>query len=469
MTGVRQTGQRAYVLDTNVLMHDPSALFRFEEHDVILPLPVLEELDRLKAGVHENARSARQVSRTLSRLLDRVDPDAVAAGVPLALDDTGARAEGRLFFLVPEGDPFSGATADDRILSAAARVVAERPQQTVILVSNDINLRVKCAALGLRAEDYRAEQVLDDIDAMASGMVEIAADTLATALQPLTRDDPAWSRLGKLADQARVLADNGWGPLTPGLWVCPSGRDETDPGFLVHSSAAGRAILLPCHDHRPDRHGVWGAQARSRRQNAALNMLLSDRYDLVTLAGAAGTGKTYLALAAGLHQVLDAGRQARIVVTRETVAMGEDIGFLPGTEEEKMGPWMGGIQDNLDALIGHQGGWAASATRDTLASRVLFRSLAFMRGRTFNDTFLIIDEAQNLSAKQMRNLISRAGRNTRIVCLGNVNQIDSPYLTAASSGLTYVVERFRDWPHAAHLTLQGVERSRLAMAAESLL
>ena len=469
MMRIQQTGRRAYVLDTNVLMHDPAALFRFEEHDVILPLPVLEELDRLKAGTHENARSARQVSRTLGRLLDRIDAGAVAAGVPLGPDGSSAGTGGRLFFLVPEGDPFAGATADDRILSAAARVVAERPQQTVILVSNDINLRVKCAALGLRAEDYRAEQVLDDIDAMASGMVEIPVGALTAALRPLTREDPEWPELGGMAAQARVYTGDGVSRLTPGLWLCPGGAGETDPGFLVHSAGADRAVLIACRDHRQDRAGVWGAQARSRRQNAALNMLLADQYDLVTLAGAAGTGKTYLALAAGLHQVLDAGRQARIVVTRETVAMGEDIGFLPGTEEEKMGPWMGGIQDNLDALIGHQGGWAAAATRDTLSSRVLFRSLSFMRSRTFNDTFLIIDEAQNLSAKQMRNLISRAGRNTRIVCLGNVNQIDSPYLTAASSGLTYVVERFRNWPHAAHLTLQGVERSRLAMAAESLL
>jgi PhoH-like ATPase len=246
--------------------------------------------------------------------------------------------------------------------------------------------------------------------------------------------------------------------------------DETaDVGYLVRECDADRALIERCRDYRASGVAVWGAHAHSVRQNFAFNLLLDPQFDLVTLAGPAGTGKTYLALAAGLQLVLEQRCHARIVVTRETVAMGEDIGYLPGTEEEKMAPWMGGIEDNLDALVGGRDNWAGAVARDKLQGRVLFRSLGFMRGRTFNDTYLIIDEAQNLSPKQMRNLVSRAGRNTRIVCLGNVNQIDSPYLTAASSGLTSLVERFRSWPHAAHVTLRGVERSRLAMAAEMLL
>jgi PhoH-like ATPase len=218
---------------------------------------------------------------------------------------------------------------------------------------------------------------------------------------------------------------------------------------------------------------VWGITARNREQNFALNLLMNPEIDFVTLLGQAGTGKTLLTLAAGLTQVLETKRYSEIIMTRVTVPVGEDIGFLPGTEEEKMTPWMGALEDNLDVLnktaIRRAGEWGRAATRDLIRSRIKVKSLNFMRGRTFLNKFLIIDEAQNLTPKQMKTLITRAGPGTKVVCLGNIAQIDTPYLTEGSSGLTYVVDRFKGWPHSGHVTLQRGERSRLADHAAEVL
>jgi PhoH-like ATPase len=216
-------------------------------------------------------------------------------------------------------------------------------------------------------------------------------------------------------------------------------------------------------DYRLQRHNVWGISARNREQNFALNMLMDPELDFVTLLGTAGTGKTLLALAAGLAQVLDRNIYREIIMTRVTVPVGEDIGFLPGTEEEKMTPWMGALMDNMEVLTQTEGGdWGRAATNDLLRSRVRIQSLNFMRGRTFLHKYIILDEAQNLTAKQMKTLITRAGPGTKIVCLGNIAQIDTPYLTETTSGLTYVVDRFKDWQHSGHITLIRGERSRLA-------
>ncbi|MCP1675178.1 PhoH-like ATPase [Natronocella acetinitrilica] len=462
MVRIDKKARRAYVLDTNVLIHDPACLYKFKEHDVIIPMTVLEELDHLKRGNHDAARSARQASRNLSALLDQVDMSQVAGGVPLGRDGSG----GRLHFLMPaEGEEsavgLDAGVPDNRIIAEARAARKARADETVILVSKDVNLRVKCAALGIPVEDYRNDRVLDDIDAMFSGV-----QALGSAFwERLGADIESWQQSGRSYYRVQGEVVQQW---MPGLLVC---EHEEGGGFeaLVRSVENDTAVLEVCRDFRAERHAVWGANAHNSRQNFAFNILLDPQIDLVTLAGPAGTGKTYLALAAGLHQVYEERRFERIIVTRETIPMGEDIGFLPGTEEEKMAPWMGGIQDNLDALLRTDDSWAGAATKDMLAGRVLFRSLGFMRGRTFNDTFLIVDEAQNLSPKQMKNLVTRAGRNTKIVCLGNVNQIDSPYLTETSSGLTYLVQSFQPWEHAAHVTLQDVERSRLAVAAEALL
>lgn len=453
---------RAYVLDTNVLIHDPGAVFKFKENNVLVPMTVLEELDRLKSGNTDVSRSARQATRNLGALLDGVPQDAVSAGIPVGEPPEPEREPGRLFFLLPEpgaaGLPTD--TADNRILAEAREAQRLRVSEEVVLVSKDVNLRVKCAALGVPVEDYRNDQVLDDIAAMTSG-VQLAGPALWQ--DPGTRVE-AWEDGGRAYYRVTGAAVADW---HPGLLVC----DDEHSGFeaVVREHEGTAATLEACRDRRGDPAGIWGVTSRNTRQNFALNILVDPEFDLVTLAGQAGTGKTYMALAAGLYQVYEERRFERIIVTRETVAMGEDIGFLPGTEEEKMAPWMGGIQDNLDELLRTDDSWSAAAGRDMLAGRVLFRSPVFMRGRTFNDTLLIIDEAQNLSPKQMKSLITRAGRGTKIICLGNVRQIDSPYLTETTCGLTYLVQRFRNWPHAAHITLQEVERSRLALQGEEVL
>ncbi|MCC5812269.1 MAG: PhoH family protein [Ectothiorhodospiraceae bacterium] len=464
MVRIDKKARRAYVLDTNVLIHDPSCLFKFKEHSVIIPMTVLEELDQLKRGNHDTARSARQATRTLGALLDKVDMEAVVAGVPLEAAD-GSQPGGRLFFPLPHtGGPAPGLdarVADNRIIAEAQLAQQSRPDETVILVSKDVNLRVKCAALGIPVEDYRNDRVVDDIEAMSSGMTVAGSNFWERNKGEIE----SWQEAGRAFYRLRGDMVREW---YPGLLVC-----ETDQGGnfegVVRSCDGEEAVLELCRDFRAERHAVWGVNAHNVLQNFAFNLLLDEDTDLVTLAGPAGTGKTYMALAAGLHQLYEERRFERIVITRETIAMGEEIGFLPGTEEEKMAPWMGGIQDNLDSLLRTDDGWASAATRDMLSGRLLFRSLGFMRGRTFNDTYLIIDEAQNLSPKQIKNLVTRAGSNTKIVCLGNVNQIDSPYLTETTSGLTYLVQRFRSWAHAAHVTLREVERSRLALAAEDLL
>jgi PhoH-like ATPase len=240
---------------------------------------------------------------------------------------------------------------------------------------------------------------------------------------------------------------------------------------VVRTVNGDSARLELINDYRSSKHSVWGITARNREQNFALNLLLDPEIDLVTILGPAGTGKTLLTLAAGLTQTLDTSLFAEIIMTRVTIPLGEDIGFLPGTEEEKMEPWMGALVDNLEVLTqsAEGGNWGRAATNDLLRNRIKIRSLNFMRGRTFLNRFVIIDEAQNLTPKQMKALLTRAGPGTKMVCLGNIAQIDTPYLTETTSGLTYVVNRFRGWPHSGHITLERGERSRLADQASNIL
>jgi PhoH-like ATPase len=234
-------------------------------------------------------------------------------------------------------------------------------------------------------------------------------------------------------------------------------------------------VLETLRDFMADKHSVWGISARNSEQNMAMNFLMDPDIDFVSLLGAAGTGKTLLALAAGLEQTLDQNLYNEIIMTRATIPIGEDIGFLPGTEEEKMTPWMGALMDNLEVLTmaegdgQHKADWEKQSTQDLLNKRIKIKSLNFMRGRTFMKKYIIIDEAQNLTPKQMKTLVTRAGAGTKIVCIGNIGQIDTPYLTETTTGLTYIVDRFKDWPHGAHITLKQGERSRLAEFASDVL
>lgn len=462
MVRIEKTARRTYVLDTNVLLHDPASVFRFEEHDVVIPMTVLEELDHLKSGYKDIARTARQVVRTLSDLLDHIPADEVAAGVPLPHHDE--HPHGRLFLLAPlaeaERETLSGEPADNLIIAETRKVQRQRPDETVILITKDVNLRVKCCALGMPVEDYRNDQLVSDIDTMSSGFEELG-EGFWESLKPELR---SWKEGEKTFYEIRDERARGW---HPGMLICESRRDK---GFaaIVRRLEGDQALLELCRDHRSSAHGVWGAVAHDSLQDFALNLLLDPEMDLVSIVGPAGTGKTFLAMAAALHQVFDEKRFERIVITRETISIGEEIGFLPGTEEEKMAPWMGAFSDNMESLL-RGDSWAAQAGQELILKRVQMRSLSLMRGRTFNDTLLIIDEAQNLTPKQVKSLITRAGRNTKIICLGNVAQIDTPYLTPTTCGLTYLVQRFRDWPYAGHVTLYNVERSRLALRAEEVL
>lgn len=433
---------RLYIVDTAVLLHDPTALFRFDEHDVAVPTPVLRELDACKRGVSEEARNARQTSRFLDELVGEASPDELAAGLTLANAETpSTHARGRLFFIHPDDD----VRGDDGILSAALATAAQRPRGSTVLVTKDINLRIRASVAGLAAEDFHSDQVLDDVDLLYTGLTTVGPDAI---------------RLGDDGETAQ-LAPTAEGPLSPNETVFS--EDDRFEGRVVATDAAG-SELRRLTDYTASQAGVWGVQARNREQNAALNLLMDPEVDFISLLGVAGTGKTLLALAAGLAQCFDMARYREIIMTRATVAIGDDIGHLPGTEEEKMTPWMGALMDNLEVLGEPENGgrWGQAATRELLQSRIKIRSLNFMRGRTFLDRFLILDEAQNLTPKQMKTLITRAGPGTKMICLGNIAQIDTPYLTETTSGLTYVVDRFRDWAHSGHVTLTRGERSRLA-------
>jgi PhoH-like ATPase len=458
---------KLFVLDTNVLIHDPTSLFRFEEHDVYLPIGTLEELDNHKKGLSDVARNARQASR----FLDEIVSDSVAdikAGLVIRTRDRAA-AGGRLYLQTEaiNGDlpaTFAAGKTDNQILQVVRHLQKESPQRHVVLVSKDINMRVKARALGLEAEDYFNDKVLEDTDLLYAGVRRLPANFWDAH----GRDMESWKKEGHTYYRVR-------GPLVPKLLLNEFVYDDSGerPLYAVVKEKSGRsAVLETVRDYTHAKNSVWGITARNREQNFALNLLMNPAVDFVTLLGQAGTGKTLLALAAGLTLVLDQKRYTEIIMTRVTVPLGEDIGFLPGTEEEKMQPWMGALEDNLDVLNTSDesaGEWGRAATRDLVRSRIKIKSLNFMRGRTFVNKWLIIDEAQNLTPKQMKTLVTRAGPGTKVVCLGNIAQIDTPYLTEGSSGLTYVVDRMKDWSHAGHVTLARGERSRLADHAASAL
>lgn len=479
--------QKLFVLDTNVLMHDPSAIYRFHEHDVFLPMIVLEELDHNKKGVSEVARNARQVSRFLNSLMENLDLSTLEAGICISPELNRHRTDqdpdsdpdfsvcrGRLFFqtkpmpAAPNVPLLSGIN-DNEILNTAL-FLQKQYSERVILVSKDINLRIKAAIVGMPAEDYYNDKVLDDVSLLPSGMLTLADNFW----EEHSKDLQSWSEDGRsfyqltaninpdhesfknwVINQTLIMADGSQ------YIVRDLKNSENNPTGAMNSGAINIAIIEPLKDYTT--HTIWGIKSRNEGQNVALNLLTDPNIDFVTLLGPAGTGKTLLALAAGLSQVMDNPIYNEIIMTRATIPVGEDIGFLPGSEEEKMAPWMGALTDNLEVLSNTNGGeWGKQATSDLLSSRIKIRSLNFMRGRTLQNKFLIIDEAQNLSSKQMKTLITRAGPNTKVICLGNLAQIDTPFLSETTSGLTYVVDKFTNWAHSGHVTLIKGERSRLS-------
>ncbi len=465
---------KLFVLDTNVLMHDPSAIFKFQHHDIFLPMVVIEELDKGKKGLSDVARNARQASRFLDQIISQKQTDEIDAGIKIhsiktTQDESQKQSKqctGKIFFQtrirsesIPESLP--GTTADNHILGVTLSLIKELTDQQIIVVSKDINLRIKAAILGIHVEDYSSDQVLDDSDLLYSGQTALAKDFWNQNKDQVK----SWQ------DKTGTVFYELTGDITQHWYAGQCLHIDNGDSFeaIVQKKTDKTALIRLATNFRQLNNQVWGINARNKEQNFALNMLMDPEIDFVTLLGTAGTGKTLLALAAGLSQVLDDKRYREIIITRVTIPVGEDIGFLPGTEEEKMTPWMGALIDNLDVLNtkDNDNHWENAATNDLLAAKIRIHSLNFMRGRTFLNRYLIIDEAQNLTAKQMKTLITRAGPGTKIVCLGNLAQIDTPYLTETTSGLTYTVDRFKSWEHSGHITLLKGERSRLADFASS--
>jgi PhoH-like ATPase len=464
----KKKGVKLFVLDTNILMHDPTAIFQFQEHDIYLPMVVLEELDSHKTGLSEVARNVRQTNRMLVELMSNASHQTIVAGLPIPsfARSEKIQASGHLFFQTDEFAPLHptslpGHKADNTILATALGLQKKYPKRQVIIISKDINLRIKAGIIGIPAEDYYNDKVLDDVNLLHSGFHLLDNDFW----DDHAKNMEAWEESGKTLYRIS-------GPLVS-QWNYNDCLSTQDNQFqaIVKELVEETAVVQLARDFNQPKNTVWGINARNREQNFALNLLLDPDIDFVTLQGTAGTGKTLLTIASGLTQVLDQNRYSEILMTRVTIPVGEDIGFLPGTEEEKMTPWMGALMDNLEVLhYSQEGGkFGRGATQDLLQSKIKIRSLNFMRGRTFINRFIIIDEAQNLTSKQIKTLVTRAGPGSKIICLGDIKQIDTPYLTETTSGLTFAVDRFKNWQHSAHITLTRGERSRLAYyAAEHL-
>ncbi len=470
--------QRLFVLDSNVLMHDPSALFRFQEHDLFLPMMVLEELDNNKKGRSEVARNARQTSRFIEELVADASQDQIEAGITLNSvlnTDDGNISSGKLFFQTRSykstlPDYLPGNLPDNNILGTALALNEKFKNHDITLVTKDINLRIKAAALGVKVEDYHNDRVLEDVDLLYTGTIKLNDDFW----EQHAREMDSWLEEGRTFYKLHGPEVKNWHPNA----FISSQDDEQPFEALVRNIDSDTAIIETIRDFQNSSHTVWGINARNQEQSYALNLLMDPEIDFVSLIGMAGTGKTLLTLAAGLEQTLEQKLYSEIIMTRVTIPVGEDIGFLPGTEEEKMTPWMGALMDNLEVLnktendttdSSFSSEWGQAVTNDLIANRIKIRSINFMRGRTFLNRYIIIDEAQNLTSHQLKTLITRSGPGTKIVCLGNIAQIDTPYLTETTSGLTYVIDRFKQWEHSGHITLIRGERSRLAdFASEAL-
>ena len=470
-TATARQQRRIFVLDTNVLIYDPAAIFRFEEHDIYIPMVVLEELDAGKKGLSESARNVRQVSRFLDELMHAATKEQIDRGLELPPSKAGNHdkkpCSGRLFFQTRQlasglPDTLPGHSADNSILADTLALQSEFADARVTLVSKDINLRIKAAIIGVHAEDYYSDKTIEDAELLFSGVEALPKDFW----ERNGRDIESWHEGSRTFYRIRGPTVREW---HPNQFV----YEASDNGIeaIVRQCDGEVAVLELTRDYRGERSNIWGITARNREQNLALNLLMDPEIDFVTVLGPAGTGKTLLTLATGLAQTLENNRFTQIIMSRVTIPLGEDIGFLPGTEEEKMEPWMGALQDNLEVLTQSQegGNWGRAATNDLLRNRIKIRSLNFMRGRTFLNRFIIVDEAQNLSPKQMRAVVTRAGPGTKMICLGNIAQIDTPYLTETTSGLTFVVNRFKGWAHSGHITLVRGERSRLADYASDIL
>ncbi|GLT18330.1 ATPase [Vibrio zhanjiangensis] len=452
------TDRKLFVLDTNILLHEPLAIYSFQEHDVVIPMTVLEELDRIKDSKRDVARDARVAIRAMEAMFKDATPDEISEGIPINRDKerTGHISILADFELQETVKAFADKAGDNRILNAVLYLQNKRAPREVILITKDINMRLRAKGAGVRfVEDYRTDQLIDDVQYLTKGFQQIEGDF--------------WSNVDQV--ESKTLAGHTYHILD---------REPFEPTYInqyvidENSDFAGRV-----EDIKPDKITIkdlsrermlnrraWDITPKNIYQGMALDALLDPDIDLVIMTGAAGSGKTLLALASALEQTIEKGMFDKIIVTRNTPDIGESIGFLPGTEEEKMLPWLAAVTDTLEAL--HKNDHCTEGSLKYICDKanIQFKSINFMRGRSIQNAFVLLDECQNLTASQIKTIITRCGEGTKIVCSGNLAQIDSHYLTPVTSGLTYMVERFKNFEGSANVHLNGVVRSRLAEFAE---
>ena len=455
MAAKRRT--KAYVLDTNVLIHDPTALLNFEEHQVVIPMTVLEELDKIKLGKSAVAAECRQAIRLIDEIIGDSSPEKISDGVPIPRE---GRRQGLLSIMLDkpmqQSQLLSNDLNDNKIINSLIFLQQQKPKVQIILVTKDINMRLKARGCGIESEDYHNDQLVSDIESVSTGFHQF--------------ENSFWDNIEKVETQqenAQTYHKIARNQLPDNIFINQYFVDEQ--GFVGRIKSLDKETVLVRDVPREQllAQEAWGLRPRDVYQAIALDLLLDPDIHLVNLTGAAGSGKTILALAAAIEMTVAQDRYRRIIATRSVRGLDEDIGFLPGSEAEKMEPWLGAITDNLEAL--HMDDESTHGSIDYILQKVplQFKSMNYIRGRSFQKSLIIIDESQNLTPHQIKTIITRAGAGSKVVCLGNLAQIDTPYLNAMSSGLTYLSERFKGFQHGGTMQLQGVPRSALAEYAES--
>ncbi|AMO57996.1 ATPase [Endozoicomonas montiporae] len=455
------TQTTTYILDSNVLIHDPNSILNFEEHRVLIPMTVLEELDKLKNGKQTIAADCRQAIRIIDQILGSASPAEIESGVAITRGEKAAPLGTLSILSHQEADNVTTlptSNNDNKIINDICQYQRNHPDTEVVLVTKDINMRLKSRGCGIHSEDYHSDQLLSDIGMLTNGYLHFEGNF--------------WDRVNEVNTQQvegatyhRIPRDT----FSEDLYLNQFFLDDTGFVARVHSLTDDEVQLLHMSHENLMNQEAWGLQPLDIYQAMALNLLLDPDTHLVNLTGAAGSGKTILALAAAIEMTVATKQFRRIIATRSTRGLDEDIGYLPGTEAEKMEPWLGAITDNLEAL--HYDDESTNGSVDYILKQVPlhFKSLNYIRGRSFQQSLIIIDECQNLTPHQIKTIITRAGAGSKVICLGNLAQIDTPYLAPTSSGLTYMTERLKNFPHGGALQLKGVPRSPLAAYAEEYL
>jgi PhoH-like ATPase len=452
------TDRKIFVLDTNILLHEPLAIYSFQEHDVTIPMTVLEELDKIKDSKRDVARDARVAIRALEDIFRDATPDQISEGIPFSKENaaTGSISILADFELNETVKAFADKEGDNRILNAVLYIQNRRSPREVVLVTKDINMRLRAKGAGVRfVEDYRTDQLIDDVQYLTKGFHSYEGNF--------------WQHVDNVESQnvaGRTFHTIDKAALEPTFVNQYVLDQDTDFAGRVESISDEKIVIKDLSRERMLHRKVWDITPKNIYQGMAFDALMDPDIDLVILTGAAGSGKTLLAMAAALEFTIEKGVFDKIIVTRNTPDIGESIGFLPGSEEEKMLPWLAAVTDTLEAL--HKNDHCTEGSLKYICDKanIQFKSINFMRGRSIQNAFVLLDECQNLTASQIKTIITRCGEGTKIVCSGNLAQIDSPYLTPVTSGLTYMVERFKNFEGSANIHLNGVVRSRLAEFAE---